>query len=69
MIKRRRRIKGLTQSQLARKVKISGGYMSKLENKMYGNVTIKVILNLSKELDVCPVKVFLFFKEQYEKRE
>ena len=69
MIKRRRRIKGLTQSQLAGKLKISGGYMSKLENKMYGNVTIKVILNLSKELDVCPVKVFLFFKNQYEKTE
>lgn len=69
MIKRRRKKLKLTQSQLAERLNISESYINKLENKLYGNVTVKLILNMSNELDICPVKTFLFFKEQYERNE
>lgn len=69
MIKNKRKKIKLTQSQLAKKLNISKGYMNKLENKLYGNVTVKIILNMSTELDISPVRTFLFFKEQYERNE
>lgn len=63
MLKKKRIKKGLTQSKLAEKIGISKGYLNKLENGKYNNTTIQVILKLSKELEICPVKLFLFFIE------
>lgn len=63
MLKKKRIEKGLTQSKLAEKVGISKSYLNKLENRNHNNTTIQVILKLSKELDICPVKLFLFFIE------
>lgn len=61
MIKEKRKEKRLTQSELAEKIGKSAGYVNKLENRKYTNVTIQIILKLSKELEICPVEIFLFF--------
>jgi transcriptional regulator with XRE-family HTH domain len=66
MLRESRRKKGYTQKNLARKIGVSQGYYSKLEdthieNIDNHNVTIRIILKISKELDICPVKTFLFF--------
>lgn len=62
MVKEKRKEKGLTQSKLAKNLGISKGYLSKLEkHPNICNPNINLILKLSKELDVHPVKIFLFF--------
>lgn len=63
MLKKKRIEKRLTQSELAEKIGISKSYLNKLENRKYNNTTIQVILKLSKELDISPVELFLFFIE------
>lgn len=65
MIKKQRKNMGLTQKVLARKVGISQGYMSKLENPdlYHKNVTIDLIISLSKELKSCPIDLFVHFSK------
>ena len=63
MLKKKRIEKGLTQSELAKKIGISKSYLNKLENRKYNNTTINVLLKLSKELDIFPIELFLFFIE------
>jgi len=60
VLKEKRLKKGLTLLNLAEKVGISEGYMSKLEKSKISNTTIQIILKISQELDICPVEVFLF---------
>lgn len=62
MIKEKRKEKGLTQSKLAKRMGISKGYLSKLEKyPLTCNPNVNLIINLSKELEVHPVKIFMFF--------
>ena len=64
MLKKKRKEKSLTQSQLAEKLIISEGYMCKLEkHPNLCNPTTDLILKLSKELDIDRVKIFLYFIE------
>jgi len=62
MIKEKRREKGLTQSKLAKNLGITKGYLSKLENHPdFCNPNVNLLLKLSKELEIHPIKIFLFF--------
>lgn len=40
---------------------VSQSYISRLENYKVNNVNIELIRNISKELEIDPVEVFLFF--------
>lgn len=53
-IKKTRRYKGLSQSQLARAAGISNDYMSRIELGKVSNVGIEVIESLAKALEVSP---------------
>lgn len=62
MLKKKRLKKQMTELELAKKIHISEGHISKLENHPeMCNPGVKLILKLSKELSLNPVKVFLFF--------
>lgn len=62
MLKKRRSSKRLTESQLAKKIGVTEGYISKLENHPEKcNPTVNLILKLSRELNINPLKTFLFF--------
>ena len=62
MLKNKRRKKGQTLSELAEKIGISEGYLSKLErHPIQCNPHIDLILKLSQELDEDPVNIFLYF--------
>lgn len=66
MVEEKRIKKGLTQSELGRRIGKSAGYVSKLENRKFTNVTIKIILKLAYELDIDKVELFLFFSNPEE---
>lgn len=61
MIKAARLKKHLSQKQLAKKVGITQSYLSRIENGgcVDFKLSIKAIIALSKELDVCPVRIAL----------
>jgi transcriptional regulator with XRE-family HTH domain len=62
MLKRKRKLKRLTESELAKVIGVTEGYISKLENHPEKcNPTVNLILNLARELRISPTKVFLFF--------
>lgn len=63
MLKTLRTKKGYTEKLLAKKIGISQGYLSKLENhKIHKNgIPMGIILKLAKELDICPLKLFIYF--------
>ncbi|MCE5222036.1 MAG: helix-turn-helix transcriptional regulator [Clostridium sp.] len=62
MIKEKRKEKGLTQSKLAEKLGISKGYLSKLEKHPFiCNPNVNLIIKLLKELEIHPIKIFIFF--------
>jgi len=62
MLKKKRTMKNLTELELAKRIGITEGYISKLENHPAKcNPTINLILKLSRELKINPTKVFLFF--------
>lgn len=66
MLKDRRRYLGISQKYLAEKLGITQGYMSKLENLKCRNININTIRNISDELILDPVDVFLFFYSGYQ---
>lgn len=72
MIKNKRIKRGLNQSQFARKLKINKSYLSRLERKVKGyNPSLDLIIKISKELECCPIEIFIFFTDtncQYFKR-
>lgn len=60
MLKRIMKENGITLSYLSENTGISEGHLSKIINRRFSNVGIQIILKLSQELDICPVKIFLF---------
>lgn len=63
MLKKKRKEKNITLSELSEITGMSKSYLNKLENKRFSNVTIQVILKLSQKLDIDKTKLFLFFSE------
>lgn len=62
MLKEKRNKFRLTQSKLAKKIGISKSYLSKLErHPAHCNPSVNLILKLSKELDLDPMEIFLYF--------
>lgn len=63
MLKNARKNKGLSQKTLAERLKISQSYLSRLENgdKYNRNVTVELIRKIAAELELDPVKLFLYF--------
>jgi transcriptional regulator with XRE-family HTH domain len=65
MLKEKREKKGLTQSELAKKVGLSENYLSALENRPQDcNPTLDTIGKLAKELDICPEELFEFLVDK-----
>lgn len=64
MIKELREKKGLTQSELAKKLNLSVSHVSRMERKVKGyRASYSTIKLLAKELDTCPIKIFIFFSD------
>ncbi len=62
MLKQQRIKKGLTQAQLGKRIRKNKSYVSRLERRDKNfNPSLNLILDLSKELNCCPIKVFIFF--------
>ena len=62
MIKKLRKKKCLTQSELAKKIHLSETHVSRMERKVKGfRASYSTIKLLSKHLDECPIKIFIFF--------
>ena len=54
--------RGLSQSDLARKLRINRSYVSRLERKVKGySPSLDLIIKVSKELECCPIELFIFF--------
>lgn len=66
MLKNRRKNLKISQKSLSEKIGISQGHLSKLENLKCRNVNINTIRNISNELMLDPVDVFLFFYNGHE---
>lgn len=66
MLKNRRKNLKISQKSLSEKIGISQGHLSKLENLKCRNVNINTIRNISSELMLDPVDVFLFFYNRHE---
>lgn len=67
MLKNRRKNLGIKQKELAKKLGVSQGHWSKIENNKVNNVDIEFITKLSKELQLDPVEVFYYFYNSYTK--
>lgn len=61
MLKNRRKKLGISQRKLAKRLNVDRSYLSKVENNKFNNVSVGFIRKISKELNLNPVKVFLFF--------
>ena len=65
-IKEYRKIANLTQEDLAEKADLSISYIKQIEsNKEFKNVSLTVILKLSKALDVSVDKLFVIRTKKY----
>lgn len=64
-LKEIREEKGMSVAELARISKVSRPYILQLESKVYGNPSLKAILNLCKALEVTPNDLI---KSEYYKR-
>lgn len=54
-------MKKISQKELSFRLDVSQSYISRLENYKVNNVNIELIRSISKELEIDPVEVFLFF--------
>jgi transcriptional regulator with XRE-family HTH domain len=64
MLRNKRRKKGLNQSQLAKRLQINRSYLSRLERKVEGyHPSLDLFLKIFKELECCPIELFLFFSD------
>lgn len=64
MIRSKRRKKGLSQSKLAKNLKIDKSHVSRLERKVKNySPSLDLIVKLSKELECCPIELFVFFAD------
>ena len=61
MIREKRLNMKMTQKELARKLRVDKSYISKIENKQISNISLNLILKLSKvlELDILELIYFL----------
>lgn len=64
MIREKRLNMKMTQKELARKLRVDKSYISKIENKQINNISLNLILKLSKilELDILELIDFLELK-------
>ena len=60
MIKLARIKKGLSQNQLARKLHVDQSYISRVEKRNITTISVQFVLDISKELSLCPTDVFIF---------
>lgn len=65
MIKNARNKKKITQRELAKKLKVSQSYMSKIENRKTKTISVDLILNLSSIVEIDPVDLFIFLADLY----
>lgn len=65
MIREKRLNMKMTQKELARKLRVDKSYISKIENKQISNISLNLILKLSKilELDILELIDFLEIKK------
>ena len=65
MIREKRLNMKMTQKELARKLRVDKSYISKIENKQINNISLNLILKLSKilELDILELIDFLEIKK------
>ena len=61
MLKNKRKKLGMSQRKLAKRLKITQTYLSKVENNKCNNVSVGFIGKISRELKLDPIDVFLFF--------
>lgn len=61
MLKNKRKKLGISQRKLAKRLKITQTYLSKVENNKFNNVSVGFIGKISRELKLDPIDVFLFF--------
>ncbi len=65
-IKYYRKLRNLTQEDLAEKADVSISYIKQIEsNKEYKNVSLTVILKISKALDISVDKLFILRVKNY----
>ena len=64
MIREKRLNMKMTQKELARKLRVDKSYIYKIENKQISNISLNLILKLSKilELDILELIYFLEIK-------
>ncbi|MDR3595154.1 MAG: helix-turn-helix transcriptional regulator [Clostridium sp.] len=64
LLRCKRRIRGLNQSQLGKRIRKSKSYVSRLERKVKGyEPNLHMIKKLGKELECCPIELFVFFAD------
>lgn len=67
MLKNARKKLGISQKQLAKKIKVSQSLISKMENHKPVTIPIYLIIDISKELHLDPVDVFIDFLKYHSK--
>ena len=66
MLKNARKKLGISQKGLANKLKVNQSYISKIENYKTIHVPTYLLVDISKELNLDPVDVFIdFLKHHY----
>lgn len=50
---------GLTQRELAQRIRVSQAYISRLEHGYIGGLTIDKLLKISKALSICPYALLI----------
>lgn len=62
MLKHKRKLKGLSQIELGKRIRKSKSSVSRMERKVKGyEPNLDMILILAKELECCPIELFVFF--------
>lgn len=65
MLKNRRKYLEISQEDLAKKLGITQGHLSKIEKQRFSNVNIELIIKLSIELDIDAIEIFNYFHNSY----
>jgi transcriptional regulator with XRE-family HTH domain len=64
MLRHRRKKKGLSQSDLGKRIRKSKSYVSRMERRSKGyEPDFDLIKKIAKELECCPIELFVFFAE------
>lgn len=61
MLKNARKKLGISQKELAKKLKVNQSYISKIENYKTMHIPLCLIIEISKELKLDPIDVFIDF--------